>query len=312
VFSLSCYNNSIGAGTESIGEAWMKTTQRGVAHYGAADFSWSEGNNTLNLSLFKAIYRDDHCILGDAIAVAQAEMYWSHDEEVDVDGVYKGEENCWMYLLLGDPELQVWREAPPPLAVLADAYEVAPGPGVVTFAVEGQNRFGSEPVAFAIVSLHKDGEFTENRYTDANGIAMVPIDPVTPGTIHVTVYTEFDTYGVVTDSITVVSPSAMEEAPPVAPVEFTIMPLAGAKDWVEFRAHLPLATTELVVRLIDPAGRVQARSTYPALGAGEHRLHLPHGWGPPARGVYWIEAKASWSKSSRLPDRAVARWLALR
>ncbi len=310
VFSISCFNNSIGFGTLSIGEIWMKTTERAVAHYSATDFSWFEGNQTLNPELFQAIYRDDLCILGDAIAAAQAEMYWSHDGEVE--GVYKGEENCWMYLLLGDPELQVWREPPPQLVVLADVEEVPIGPGVVTLAVHGQGRSGSEPIAFAVVALHKDGEFTENRYTDANGVAVVPIDPATPGTIHVTVYTEFDTYGAAIDSIAVAPASAVAETGAVGPASLTIVPVGPSGDGVGLRAYLQVPAYELVLRLVDPNGRVRARRTYHALDAGEHRLDLLPVAGRLARGVYWIEARSFSTASTRVPERARARWVALR
>ncbi len=316
VFSIACVNNAITT-SDCIGEVWMETTERAVAHYSASGGSWHQANNTLDLELFETIYADHHCILGEAVAGAQTAMWIQHqvpEWHDELGWVVKGEDNAWMYLLLGDPELKVWREPPPRLVINVDQHEVQTGPGFLTVAVESPND--AEPVEFAIVAVYKDGEFIENRYTDSQGIAEVPIDPATAGSIHVTVYTEFDSYAVALDTVTVVETQAVESALPVPPAQFAVVALSRTpvNAGVELGADLPWAAERLTLRLVDVAGRCRARESYGPLAAGEHRLTLSAGSGhslPP--GVYWIEAEARWREGTARAreSRAHARWLSL-
>jgi hypothetical protein len=315
-FSIACVNNAI-TSPNCIGEIWMKTTERAVAHYGASYASWTGTNHTLDLELFETIYADNHCILGEALAGAEMAMWVQHQVEEwvrDVGWVVKGEDNAWMYLLLGDPELKVWREAPPPLVISVDLHEVPIGPGFLTVGV--RNETETEPVEFAIVSVYKDGEFAENRYTDAQGIAVVPIDPQTAGAIHLTVHTEFDSHGVGLDSVAVIGVEAIESASPAPPGRFNVTALSPVAEGgaLELGAQLPWEAERLRLRLYDVAGRCRANTTFGPLAAGEHRLTMSVGRRHRLpSGVYWLEAEARWRDAAAAGEsRAQARWLCLR
>ena len=92
--------------------------------------------------------------------------------------------------------LEVWREPPPPLTLLGYPVQVPTGPTTFIVQVHRGSGLRSVPVPFAIVSLYKNGEVVANRYTDANGQAEIPIDPTSPGTLHVTAYTDLGPEGV--------------------------------------------------------------------------------------------------------------------
>jgi len=209
VLSIACQNNNIDSLANCIGESWMETTQGAVAHYGATHDSYTDANDTLNRKLFEKIFDDDLTILGEATAAAEADMIRAFRTN--------GEYNTWLYLLLGDPELEVWREAPPGLFINGLPGVVPPENGSVVVQVRapvlpkahhGRAAPQSDaPVPYAIVSVYKAGEFVESRYADAEGYATLPILPASEGVIRVTAYTEFDSRGVGNDSITVVDPT---------------------------------------------------------------------------------------------------------
>jgi hypothetical protein len=198
VFAIACLNNSIST-FECIGEKWMKTTGRAVAHFGATGCSSRDANDLLDLELFETIYEDGHRILGEAVAGANAATIISFPVE--------GEANAWQYLLLGDPELEVWTEAPSPLFVAVDAAEVPTGPSTVVVTVSGGTG-RSVGIPLATVAVWKDGEVAEALYTDSMGQVSVPIDPLTPGTLTITAYTELGPEGVGVAAIPVVGGTA--------------------------------------------------------------------------------------------------------
>jgi len=212
VFSFACSNGALDSGDVILGcagELWLETTQRGVACYAASGGSSTSANHVMNEEMWKAIYDDDVVILGDAIAAEEAET-------IRITPT-RGEKNAWQYNLFGDPELKVLREAvvPPFIAMSASIVPVGPGTVIVNVSSGGSGGSrmildkgvsgGGTAVPYAIVTAYKDGEFVASRYTDANGDAQVPIAPTTPGTIEITVTTEFDSYGEVRDTVTVSS-----------------------------------------------------------------------------------------------------------
>lgn len=216
-----------------------------------------------------------------------------------------------MYLLLGDPELKVWRAAPYGLTLAALPASVPQGAGVIEVEVRRANGLVQEPVEFAIVSATKAGEFAANRYTDATGIARVPIDPASPGTIFVTAYTEFGAEGVAAGSIEVTAASAVAGAGP-APraLAIAVRPWAAGSGF-DLDVLLPGPAAGLAVRLYDVAGRLRAREFRGPLAGGEHRLRMDGSrMEVRSSGVYWIEAEARFAAGGRMrAARAHARWL---
>lgn len=211
VFAIAPQNNAIEHFGFCAGESWMQTTERAVAHYGSyghVSMTYNEAYDDLDKDLFDAIYDDGQVILGETMITAESAVI----EEFPL----MGETLVWTFELLGDPELKIWREPPaiPPISGFPE--EVPPEPGMIQVQVGGSGSKvdapSTAPVQFAIVSLHKPGEFAENRYTDAQGNAEVPINPVTSGTIYITVHTEFDSRAVAQDSIRVVDPTDASRA----------------------------------------------------------------------------------------------------
>jgi hypothetical protein len=276
-----------------------------VAHFGAAGFSWRDANDVLDLELFETIFEDGYTILSEATAGAEVAAI--------IDIPTDAEVNAWMYLLLGDPELEVWRKPPPPLLLSGHQVEVPPAPGFISVQVHRPSGLRSEPVPFAIVSLYKAGEVFANHYTDADGMAEIPINPSTPGTIYLTAYTDLSAEGIGEATIEVVGGSSVAEtgiAPGAARMAITPPP-SSAGGPVEVRVELGRAAESLEIRMFNVAGRVVAADAFGSLPAGEHRLRLASSTGTLAGGVYWLEARAR-LENHRSEVRSRARWLRLR
>jgi len=105
VFSISCSNSDISY-NECIGEKWLQVANKGaVAHYGASVGSWTKPNHDLDKYLFKAIYDTSRIrVLGPAVNWAQAKTITLWKEETHS---YLAEDNAWIYILLGDPEMHI-------------------------------------------------------------------------------------------------------------------------------------------------------------------------------------------------------------
>jgi len=229
VFSIASTNNWIDpadlATGDCIGEVWMKTTKRAVAHYGATNYPYWEADDVLETELFAAIYDEDYVILGEALAVAENAILERFPD--NVVGAINGEHNAWMYLLLGDPELKIWREDPFPMLVSAYPVQVPPQPSGPTTFGGYVNRpccgktlapgSGTEtPVEFAIVTVYKPGDFVGTTYTDATGRFDFTVHPASPGVMFLTAYTDFESDAVFRDTIPVVSPVDVSESAAVS------------------------------------------------------------------------------------------------
>jgi hypothetical protein len=211
VLSFACTNSSLDV-ADCFGEKWMETTERAVAFHGASVVSGTTANHVYDRETFDAIYNyDTFQILSEATAAAEVVMI-----EAVTDGTaYTGEYNAWVYLLLGDPELKVWREDVPPLGFVGLPPDVPAGEGRLRVqVVDGQLR---SPVAGAVVAVYKDGEVSDNRYTDDEGWVDIPIDPQTEGELHVTAFTEFTGHGVAMDVIEVLDAPAGASDPAGSP-----------------------------------------------------------------------------------------------
>jgi hypothetical protein len=170
------------------------------------------------------------------------------------------------------------------------------------------------PVPFAIVSLYKNGEVIVNRYTDLNGQAEIPIDPTSPGTMHVTAYTDLGPEGVGLAEVQVTGPSAIGEAaaPETASLILTPPPSAAAGP-VEVGVELGQAAAGLDLRLINVMGRTIADVRFGPLAAGVHRLRLAGlSAGAVPSGVYWIDARARTATPAGAEVQTRTRWLRLR
>ncbi len=283
ILSIACATNDISqvyAASDCLGEAWTNDTEGAVAHFGASQCSDRSANDLLDLELFETIYADGATILSEAIAGAEAATMISEP--------VAGESNAWMYLLLGDPELEVWREPPPPI-ILAAPDDVPPGPSIVVVHAGASGR--SVGIESAIVTLFKEGEVAESRYTDASGDATFTINPTTSGAIEVTAYTELSPEGVGHDAILVTGGTG---APDLASLStrlaLTVLSANPTRDDVALAYDLPgpgsvrLAIHDVRGRHVatlaegmQPAGKYEAVWNGRAAQPGVYFAQLEHG-----------------------------------
>lgn len=182
IWSFACNNSEIGV-DDSIGEHWMESAgSRAVAHYGSTIPSYTDQNHELDRQMFKAVYDLGLTTHSHAIRYAEDQM-----------GALIGSDNAWMYLLLGDPEMQIRRRNPSNLVIkIPDYVAVCKGPDCY-LKVSVLDETG-RPLAGARVAVWKGAngreEVFNNRYTDGNGSASIRINPETNGTLHYSVRDE--------------------------------------------------------------------------------------------------------------------------
>lgn len=175
VWSFACTNTALG-NEDSISEVWMEQAGTGaVSYYGATVASYTSQNHVLDEWMFKAVYDEGLVTQSHAIERAEAQM-----------AALSGSSNAWMYLLLGDPDLQIRRRNPIGLEILiAREIETCFGPGCF-LEIRVLDDKGL-PVPDALVGLWKPGfgdlpeEVFVNRYTDNEGRAELPAAPASAG-----------------------------------------------------------------------------------------------------------------------------------
>ncbi len=283
VWSFAPWNTTL-EDNQTIGETWMSQGEDGaVAFYGSTDNGVAMESDFLEWSMFFAVYAHDYTTISHAIE-------WS---ESDVLSGF-GSDTAWMYLLLGDPDLKVHRRW------LVDAYAMDAPPFLLNspgeFAVRVRDISG-DPVPGVVVAAWKPGagsdEVLDNRYTQTDGWARVPVAPQTDGWLY---YTVRDRSGFcVFDSVEVRDVSGVEGGAPV--VERPLLSARPSVTSAMTRLHLrPAALVEGVIRIWDVSGRQVRTLTVPPSatditwdGRDERGRRLPagvymvkHGLGPEA------------------------------
>lgn len=173
VWSFACSNTGLST-SDSISEIWMEQPNRGaVSYYGATVPSATDQNHVLDKWMFKAVYDEGLVTQSQAIERAEAQM-----------AALSGSGNAWMYLLLGDPDLQVRRRNPLKLRFDLDLQlRRCAGPCELFLTVLDER---GNPVAEALVGLWKASprggdEIFVNRYADKNGRVKLAVSPATAG-----------------------------------------------------------------------------------------------------------------------------------
>ncbi len=195
MWSFACDNSALGT-EDCIAEAWMEQTgaDGAVSHYGSTVPSGTDENHELDRQMFKAVYDLGLTTESQAIQHAEAQMRVLAGHTWD---------NSWMYLLLGDPDMQIRRRNPikwdivePPILPVC----VAPpcyldilvkdplGNPIPDLLVGAYKPAGmAPPSSGSAAAVAATEEVFDNRYTDANGLAHIPAEPSTPGTLDYTV-----------------------------------------------------------------------------------------------------------------------------
>ena len=179
LWAFACSNAALDV-EDSIAEIWMKSTSsRAVSYYGATVPSYTDQNHELDRQMFKAVYDLGLTTQSHAIQYAEDQM-----------GLIVGSSNAWMYLLLGDPDMQIRRRNDLTMRVTPPDYAFpCKGPNC-WFNIGVTDKFGN-PLPGVRVAVWKGGKLGDevwtNRYTDKSGIASLLINAETTGTLYYSV-----------------------------------------------------------------------------------------------------------------------------
>ncbi len=124
----------------------------------------------------------DYYFIGDTMEIGR-----NHCASKGVYGYIAQNQAIWRWCyyelnLFGDPALPLWHGAPDSMGVVSQDTIAT---GTQTFYVFVTD--GAAPVAGARVCCYKEGEFHEVGYTNYSGIASIAINPLTTGTMALTV-----------------------------------------------------------------------------------------------------------------------------
>lgn len=176
VWSFACSNAALWTG-DSISEVWMEQPDHAaVSYYGATVPSYTSQNHVLDEWMFKAVYDQGLVTQSHAIQRGEAQM-----------ALLSGSDNAWMYLLLGDPDLQIRRRNPKSL-ILEGLDEILACKPPCGLFLRVEDEVGN-PVPEALVGLWKAGpqggdEVFVNRYADADGQVTLEVSPATAGALY--------------------------------------------------------------------------------------------------------------------------------
>ncbi|NVM54602.1 MAG: hypothetical protein HWN66_12935 [Candidatus Helarchaeota archaeon] len=100
VFSICCLNNAIDVSAECFGEAFIEAPNGAVAFLGASRPSYTQPNHHFDRYIHRAIVDHNLRIVGKIFNFATITLYRNFPDQYS-------QENISMYLLLGDPSLEI-------------------------------------------------------------------------------------------------------------------------------------------------------------------------------------------------------------
>ncbi len=188
VMSFVCLNgNYDNGGVPCFGEAFLRhgtpTEPKGAVSFIGNGEHWSHTryNDAIAIAHFERITDPGITDLGSLLAAGKIRMldYFpsqieaeSEDDELSVEFYFH------IYNLLGDPELNFWKQMPTELSV-SHATQVSVGANYLLVEVDEAN--GTTPLAGARVGVVQDGQLLGCGYSDAAGQAGVPLLGVVSG-----------------------------------------------------------------------------------------------------------------------------------
>jgi hypothetical protein len=202
ILSIACNNAEFNySGGDCFAEHWLKVGSVGnekgaviiVASTESSAFFYSD---TLGRGFYKAYFSDSLYHFTPAVNSGKMFMYQYFPE--GPGGTTERETQ--MYMTFGDPELDPWTAVPESLMVSHPNVAFIGG-----FAFTVTVTKGGQPAADALVCLMKDTEVYQSARTASNGQVTLYPDPVTPGSMDLTV-TAHDGYPYET-TVQVISPS---------------------------------------------------------------------------------------------------------
>jgi hypothetical protein len=181
VVSLGCWPNAMDQVADCIAEIFVVQTENrsGVAFTGNTRSGWYQQGQPQSLSgildrdWWRGVFQAGQTDLGQAIV-------WSKHQFSHSSSITK---HCeWTFNLLGDPAMPLWLDTPGQLDVTHPA-SINTGPQDFTVEVEENGV----DVAGALVCLMKGSEVYAVGTTGSNGKVTLSINPVSGGTMDVTV-----------------------------------------------------------------------------------------------------------------------------
>jgi ABC-type transport system substrate-binding protein len=173
-------------GVDCLGEAWLKTNNRGgVGFIGSTRISYTGYNDYLCRGFYDAIWPDFLSPTQNAMYKLGQVLTYGKINMVSYKGYGDSVTRIELeeFHLLGDPEMSIWTRQPQPLTA---TYPSTIGSG-------GSQKFvvkvtdGINPVQHALVCLSKTSDVYTFDYTDAGGFAVFDITPSTGGSLDITV-----------------------------------------------------------------------------------------------------------------------------
>jgi hypothetical protein len=197
VWSFACQTNDLSVLVNTcFGESWMRQKHHGaVSFYGGTRSVYVSPTVDLDKAMFEELYNKSNVIQGFTILAGEKRMEQLHNLG-----------DAWKYLLLGDPQMSIRRIEPIHLR--------ASGPSIVLQSCDtgmcpafhlNVSDANGRPLAGAKVGIWKAAaasanapglsaalasgpdEVLDDRYTDANGDAFIPVPPLTDGTLYYSV-----------------------------------------------------------------------------------------------------------------------------
>lgn len=181
--SIACNSGDFGYSTECMAEAMMNNPNGGaVATIQNSRYGWGSPpglgpSEAIDVRFYDFLLNRDTFLIGAAHARSKALF----TAQANSDAVTRW---CVYELnLFGDPAMPMWTELPRQMTAQFPAV-VPLGPS--NFTVQVAQTFGG-PIANAMVSVQKGAEFSVRGLTNSAGLASIPIQPMTPGRMYITV-----------------------------------------------------------------------------------------------------------------------------
>jgi len=181
--SIACHSGAFDYSSDCLAEAMMNNPNGGaVATIQNSRYGWGSPpslgpSEWMDVKFYDFLFNKDSFRIGVAHARSKSMYTW----RALTEGVWRW---CVYELnLFGDPAMQMWTDIPQ--NITAQFQQVVPlGPSNFTIQVY---RPGMVAVNRALVSLQKGTEVYVQGYTDATGTATIPISPITPGRVNITI-----------------------------------------------------------------------------------------------------------------------------
>jgi hypothetical protein len=182
VLGVACTNSNL-TSSDCIAESWMTKYPGGaVAYYGATASTGTGRNHAFAKRFFNLLYGGNP----PQISILTDFSWFMAGVDLGIDST---NENWVKYLVLGDPEMSVWKRTP-------GAWTLS---GLQSFMTASNNTFTvtlrslvGAPIPGKVVALHKLGEVIANGYSDANGRVTFTIPIGSAGQLSVRAFDDLD------------------------------------------------------------------------------------------------------------------------